>query len=40
MPLSNLLNAGGATLKPKVLCVGERADPGAGHPDFGLYVTH
>ena len=36
-PLSNLLNAVGATLKPKVFCVGELADQGAGHPDFGLY---
>ena len=36
-PLSVLLNAIGATLKPKVFCVGELADQGAGHPDFGLY---
>ena len=36
-PLANLLNAIGATLKPKVFCVGELADQGAGHPDFGLY---
>ena len=36
-PLSALLNAVGATLKPKVFCVGEMADQGAGHPDFGLY---
>ena len=36
-PLVNLLNAVGATLKPKVFCVGELADQGAGHPDFGLY---
>ena len=36
-PLANLLNAVGATLKPKVFCVGEMADQGAGHPDFGLY---
>ena len=38
-PLANLLNAGGATLKPKVFCVGELADQGAGHPDFGLYAA-
>ena len=38
-PLANLLNAVGASLKPKVLCVGELADQGAGHPDFGLYAT-
>ena len=36
-PLANLLNAVGAALKPKVFCVGEPADQGAGHPDFGLY---
>ena len=36
-PLANLLNAVGSTLKPKVFCVGELADQGAGHPDFGLY---
>ena len=36
-PLANLLNAVGVTLKPKVFCVGELADQGAGHPDFGLY---
>ena len=39
-PLANLLNAVGATLKPKVFCVGELADQGAGHPDFGLYASH
>ena len=36
-PLASLLNAIGATLKPKVFCVGELADQGAGHPDFGLF---
>ena len=36
-PLANLLNAVGATLRPKVFCVAELADQGAGHPDFGLY---
>ena len=36
-PLENLLNAVGATLKPKVFCVGGLANQGAGHPDFGLY---
>ena len=36
-PLANLLNAVGKTLKPKVFCVGELADQGSGHPDFGLY---
>ena len=38
-PLANLLNAVGATLKPKVFCVQELADQGAGHPDFGLYAA-
>ena len=38
-PLANLLKAVGATLKPKVFCVGELADQGAGHPDFGLYTA-
>ena len=39
VPLANLLNAVGGTLKPKVFCVQELADQGAGHPDFGLYST-
>ena len=38
-PLANLLAAVGATLKPKVHCVGELAQQGAGHPDFGLYAA-
>ncbi|MGQ4806877.1 hypothetical protein NKDENANG_00214 [Candidatus Entotheonellaceae bacterium PAL068K] len=38
-PLANLLGAVGATLKPKVFCVGELSDQGAGHPDFGLYAA-
>ena len=38
-PLANLLNAVGAALRPKVFCVGELADQGAGHPDFGLYAA-
>ena len=38
-PLSNLLNAVGAALKPKVTCVTELADHGAGHPDLGLYTA-
>ena len=38
-PLANLLNDVGATLKPKVFCVGELAEQGAGHPDFGLYAA-
>ena len=38
-PLANLLDAVGAALKPKVFCVAELADQGAGHPDFGLYAA-
>ncbi len=38
-PLTNLLNAVGGVLKPKVFCVGELAEQGAGHPDFGLYAA-
>ena len=38
-PLDNLLTAVGATLRPKVFCVQELADQGAGHPDFGLYTA-
>ena len=38
-PLAALLGAVGATLKPRVFCVGELADQGAGHPDFGLYAA-
>ena len=37
--LSNLLNAVGGALKPKVFCVVEMANQGAGHPDFGLYAA-
>ena len=35
--LVNVLNAVGGSLKPKVFCVSELADQGAGHPDIGLY---
>ena len=38
-PLAGLLDAVGATLEPRVFCVGELADQGAGHPDFGLYAA-
>ena len=38
-PLSNLLNAVGAALRPKVACVTELANHGAGHPDLGLYAA-
>ena len=36
--LTNLLNAVGSALRPQVFCVGELAEQGAGHPDFGLYA--
>ena len=39
VPLANLLNVVGGTLRPKVFCVQELADQGVGHPDFGLYTT-
>ena len=38
-PLTNLLNAVGGTLKPKVFCISQLAQQGAGHPDFGLYAA-
>ena len=38
-PLANLLNEIGDGLRPKVFCVSELADQGAGHPDFGLYAA-
>ena len=38
-PLENLLNAVGAGLRPKVFCVGQLANLGAGHPDFGLFAA-
>ena len=37
--LEGLLRAVGATLKPKVFCVLELADQGAGHPDCALYAA-
>ena len=37
--LNGLFRAIGATLRPKVFCVQEVADQGAGHPDFGLYAA-
>ena len=38
-PLINLLNAVGGALKPKVFCISELAQQGAGHPDIGLYAA-
>ena len=37
--LAGLLDAVGHTLKPKVFCVPEGADQGAGHPDYALYTA-
>ena len=37
--LANLFGAVGGTLKPKVFCVREGADQGAGHPDYALYTA-
>ncbi|MBP7339947.1 N-6 DNA methylase [Niveispirillum sp.] len=37
--LQNLLNNLGATLKPKVHCISELANAGAGSPDFGLFTA-
>ena len=39
VPLANLLNAVGGTLRPRVFCVQDLANQGVGHPDFGLYTT-
>src|SRR5512132_3013786 len=36
--LEELLNAIGHDLKPKVFCLSQLADQGAGHPDFGLFT--
>ena len=38
-PLSGLLSAIGAALKPKAFCIQEPADQGVGHPDFALYAA-
>ena len=37
--LHDLLNAVGDTLRPKVFCVVEMANQGAGQPDIGLYAA-
>ena len=39
LPLGNLLNAVGGSLRPRVYCVSQLAQQGAGHPDFGLYAA-
>ncbi|TGS97478.1 DNA methyltransferase [Mesorhizobium sp. M2D.F.Ca.ET.171.01.1.1] len=38
--LADLLNAIGQELKPKVICLSDLANTGAGHPDFGLYAAN
>ncbi|MYC91813.1 MAG: N-6 DNA methylase [Gemmatimonadetes bacterium] len=38
--IANLLNRIGRPLKPKVFCVHEGKDQGAGHPDFALYTAN
>ena len=38
-PLNNLLNAVGGSMRPRVYCVSQLAQQGAGHPDFGLYAA-
>jgi hypothetical protein len=35
-----LLDAIGQQLKPKVLCLSDLSNTGAGQPDFGLYVAN
>ena len=37
--LHNLLRAVGGSLRPKVVCISQVADQGAGHPDFGLFAA-
>ena len=37
--LEHLLGTVGKGLKPKVFCIQEGADQGAGHPDFALYTA-
>jgi hypothetical protein len=37
--VNNLLNAIGADLKPRVHCISDLGNTGAGHPDFGLYAA-
>ena len=38
--LERLLNEVGKKLKPKVRCVSQLANAGAGAPDYGLYAAH
>ena len=38
-PLTNLLNAVGGSLKPKVFCISQLSQQGADHPDFGIFAA-
>lgn len=38
--LAELLNAIGHEVKPKVLCLSDLGNTGAGHPDFGLFAAN
>lgn len=38
--VAELLNAIGQDLKPKVICLSDLGDAGAGHPDFGLFAAN
>jgi len=38
--LAELLTALGRELKPKVICLSDLGDTGAGHPDFGLFAAN
>ena len=38
-PLTNLLNAVGRSLKPKVFCISQLSQQGADHPDFGIFAA-
>ena len=39
-PLNNLLNAVGGSLRPRVFCINQVAEQGAGHPDLGLFAAN
>jgi len=39
-PLENLFNEVGRKLKPRVRCVGQLKDTGAGEPDFGFFTAN
>jgi len=38
-PLANLLNDIGKSIKPRVRCILQLANRGAGHPDGGLFTS-